>query len=187
MTKYRSVLCVGLWVAALSVLLATVFHSRPVRTREVPAANPSEINYDALVRAITQVESQGNPRAVGRAGERGLMQIKESTWAEVTRRKFGREVPFDRAFEPDLNRQVGRAYLEQIAARLEKKRDRLNDSLPALVVASYHRGPSRIEKLGFATKGLSPAACEYVERVLALHARYSLETRTLAMETRSGR
>lgn len=184
MMKYRLIL--SLVLAEASVLLAMVIHSQSITHSPVKHTEEVDegINYPALVRAITEVESKGNPRAVGRAGERGLMQIKESVWSEVTQRKFGKEIPFSRAFEPKLNQQVGRAYLEQIATRLETKRERLDGSLLALAIASYQCGPTRVETLGFSTQRLEPYTRGYVERVLRLHALYSTEANTFAMNTR---
>jgi len=141
------------------------------------------LDYAALVRAITAVESGGNPRAVGQAGERGLMQIKLDTWREMTRRQFGQRLPFSRAFEPELNQQVGQAYLEHIAGLLTQNKEKLNDAFLAVLVAAYHCGPSCLESVGFTTRKLSPQVREYVERVLNLHTLYSSEERMLAMET----
>ena len=82
-----------------------------------PALDSWQIS-ERLVDAIIAVESQGDPRCVGRAGERGLMQIKRETWREMTRELFGRALSFQQAFDPAINRRVGRAYL----ARLESGR-----------------------------------------------------------------
>lgn len=141
------------------------------------------IDFNALVRAITAVESGGNPRAVGTAGERGLMQIKGDTWREVTQKQFGERIPFTRAFEPELNQQVGLAYLEQLATRLTENRERWKDSLLPLVVASFHRGPNCLESHGFSTRRLPREARDYVQRVINLHDLYASEARLLAMQT----
>ena len=53
------------------------------------AALDAEQNADRLVDAIIQIESNGDPRKVGRHGERGLMQLKSGTWHDMTVRLFG--------------------------------------------------------------------------------------------------
>jgi membrane-bound lytic murein transglycosylase MltF len=164
-------------ITALCLSLTPFVYPRAVQAEEC------EIDFPALVRAITAVESGGNPRAVGSAGERGLMQIKLQTWREVTKKEFGERIPFTRAFEPALNQQVGQAYLELIASQLALNRDKLNDDFLALLVASYHRGPHCLESVGFTTRRLSASTREYVERVLNLHGLYSSQNQMLAMET----
>jgi soluble lytic murein transglycosylase-like protein len=175
MKTFRCISFPGVAVVCLS--LTPLVYSQTVRPVE------SNIDYPALVRAITAVESGGNPRAVGSAGERGLMQIKLQTWRDMTKKEFGTRIPFTRAFEPVLNQQVGQAYLEHIAALLTQNRKKLNDDFLALVVAAYHRGPTCVESVGFTTRRLSPSAREYVERVLNLHGVYTAQNQMLAMET----
>ena len=143
------------------------------------------IDYSALVRAITAVESGGNPRAIGQAGERGLMQIKLETWREVTKKQFGARVPFTRAFEPELNKQVGLAYLELLTGQLSQNRDKLKGAMLPILVAAYHCGPTSVESAGYSLHHLSPQVREYVDRVLNLHGLYSSESRLLAMATPS--
>lgn len=61
----------------------------------------------SLVAAIIHVESGGNPRTVGRAGEIGLMQIKLQTARSVgyTGNRRG-------LFDPATNVRYGTAYLD---------------------------------------------------------------------------
>lgn len=167
------------WLGAVGVCLSLT----PAAFSQAAQTEECKIDYAALVRAITAVESAGNPRAVGQAGERGLMQIKLDTWREVTRKQFGARLPFSRAFEPELNQQVGQAYLEQLAVLLTQNKERLQDTFLAVLIAAYHCGPSCVESVGFTTRRLSPQVREYVERVLNLHGLYSAQTKVLAMET----
>jgi len=68
---------------------------------------PAHIN----MRAIIEIESAGNPRAVSRAGCRGLCQISRATWDECCRR-LGVNWSFDRdAFQPSENTIVGNFYM----------------------------------------------------------------------------
>ncbi len=68
---------------------------------------PAEAAPKSLIDAIIHVESKGNPKAVGRAGEIGLMQIKLKTAQGLGYRgtKAG-------LFHPATNVRYGTAYLD---------------------------------------------------------------------------
>ena len=75
----------------------------------VPAFALTGAELDRLVPVIIAAESSGNPNAVGDGGRsRGLMQIQKATW-----RSFSK-YPWDDAFDPEKNVQVGRRILEAI-------------------------------------------------------------------------
>ena len=122
----------------------------------------------ALVLAIAEVESGGDPRAVGPHGERGLMQIKRETWQALTPQLYGRRLSFARAFDAQANVQVGKAYLRELAGFLEGRRGELRGDPLALLIASYNAGPSALARRGFRLERCSPATRDYVRRVLAL-------------------
>ena len=131
------------------------------------------IEYDALVKAVTAVESAGNPQAVGLAGERGLMQIKSGTWRDMTQRAYGKSLPFDYAFHGDLNQRMGRTYLEYIATQLEPRfASRRQDDLLRIVVACYNLGPTAVSNKGYAVKHLPRQTRDYVGRVLNMYDYY---------------
>ncbi len=125
-----------------------------------------------FVEAIVQVESSGNPRCVGKAGERGLMQLKSGTWRDMTEDLFAHTVSFDRAFEPELNRQVGQAYLAYLEEFLMKHRSEWRGDMRTLLAASYNAGPNRVKQTGFNPAHLPEVTKSYVERVTALHDLY---------------
>ena len=129
---------------------------------------------DFLVVAVVQIESDGIARKVGKAGERGLMQIKRSTWKQVTQKLFGRSLPFDRAFEPALNRRVGRAYLAEMQEFLHANRRRwhANADERSLLLACYNAGPGCVKAAGFNLKRLPASTRSYIERATALHDYY---------------
>lgn len=130
---------------------------------------------EKLVDAIIQIESHGNPNMVGSVGERGLMQIRESTWQQVTQKHFGQVINFDRAFEPELNRQVGSLYLGDLQSYLYQNRTKWRSDLRSLLLASYNAGPERVRKAGFQMKRLPKSVQSYAERGAALHDWYLSE------------
>jgi len=147
---------------------------------------------DCLVSAVIQVESGGNPRKVGSAGERGVMQIKRETWMGTTRRMYGKTVPFDRAFDESMNRRVGRAYLAELQSFLARNRNRWRSDERSLLLACYNAGPTRVMKAGFDVRRLPRSVRSYVERASALHDYYLEDSAPavkalLATETGAGR
>ncbi|MEL6800517.1 MAG: lytic transglycosylase domain-containing protein [Pseudomonadota bacterium] len=81
------------------------------------------------IRAVMEVESAGNPRAVSHAGAMGLMQIMPSTWAELRAAYFLGDDPFDSRD----NILAGAAYLRQMYDRFGS---------PGFL-AAYNAGPGR--------------------------------------------
>lgn len=150
--------CVGLLGAAVA------------QTATTPMSQPSgrEIG-DTLVEAIILVESQGDTYRVGKAGERGLMQIKLATWREITRALFGQPLPFQKAFDPTLNRRIGRSYLARLQTQLELHRADWQTDERSLIIAAFNAGPTLLRQKNFALHQLPAATRDYVERVTNLH------------------
>ncbi|HMO52445.1 MAG TPA: lytic transglycosylase domain-containing protein [Kiritimatiellia bacterium] len=187
-----------LWVvcmtAGVSVLATEVVVKarRPVEPLVVPSATepierradaapmtskplPESVVADLLVDAVIQIESGGKPRQVGSKGERGLMQIMPGTWRETTRNLFGKTVSFERAFEPEMNRRVGTAYLAQLHQFLQEHREAWQADERALLLASYNAGPKRVAAANFNLRRLPASTRDYVERAAALHDLYLKE------------
>jgi hypothetical protein len=84
------------------------------------------------IRAVMEVESAGNPRAVSHAGAMGLMQIMPGTWAELRAAHRLGDDPFDRRD----NILAGAAYLRQMYDLFGS---------PGFL-AAYNAGPARYEE-----------------------------------------
>jgi len=57
-------------------------------TAEAQSTEKPSLNRDAFLKAVAEVETGGNPRAVGRHGERGLYQFTYATWRRHSSRPF---------------------------------------------------------------------------------------------------
>ena len=144
----------------------------PIPQAPAQAAEPAldaEQNAARLVDAIIQIESNGDARMVGRHGERGLMQLKSGTWRDMTTRLFGAPLSFDRAFEPDLNRRVGVAYLAFLQESILPRQAEWKSDERALLLAAYNAGPGRLRRSGFDLDRMPAQTQDYVERASALH------------------
>ncbi len=113
--------------------------------RDIRAAARRHRLDPALIHSVIKAESAGQPRAVSRAGAKGLMQLMDSTAASL-----GLTDPFD----PAQNIERGAAYLKQLM-------DRYGDIDTAL--AAYNAGPGAVDRYG----GIPPYAetRDYVEKV----------------------
>ena len=108
----------------------------------------------ALVAAVIQQESAGNPRAVSPAGARGLMQLMPST---------ARLLGVRDSFDPQQNIEGGARYLKQMLERFGGDE--------RLALAAYNAGPSAVERYA----GVPPyrETRDYLKRVDAHRRNYT--------------
>jgi hypothetical protein len=98
--------------------------------REMLAQAGADHNLDVdLLASVVKAESDGNARAVSRAGARGLMQLMPGTAAGLGVRD---------SFQPDQNVRGGSTYLDGLLTKY-------HDSL-ALALAAYNAGPEAVDR-----------------------------------------
>ncbi|MEW6253099.1 MAG: lytic transglycosylase domain-containing protein [Planctomycetota bacterium] len=103
----------------------------------------------ALVLAVVEAESGGDPLAVSPAGALGLMQVMPD--------KFG---PDEDPFDPEANLRAGCSYLRAML-------DRYGGDVE-LALAAYNAGPGAVDRFGGVPP--FPETIAYVERVMLLYA-----------------
>jgi soluble lytic murein transglycosylase-like protein len=113
-----------------------------------------------LLASLVKAESNGNARAVSRAGAEGLMQLMPGT---------ARDLGVTDRFKPEENVRGGAIYLDELLARY-------HDNL-ALALAAYNAGPEAVDKYN----GIPPyrETRAYVARVI-----HEFNRRVLERESR---
>jgi Transglycosylase SLT domain len=102
----------------------------PAEMRQLLDRAGAQHNIDTdLLASIVHAESNGNARAVSRAGARGLMQLMPSTATSLG---------VHNSFAPEENIGGGTAYLDQLLTRY-------HDDI-RLAVAAYNAGPATVDR-----------------------------------------
>jgi hypothetical protein len=110
------------------------------------------IDIERLADAIILVESDGKVNCRGRLGERGLMQIRRSTWRWVCKKLLHVNWSFDRdGFDYQKNLLVGKAYLSYLSERLQSEE---------AVICAYNCGITK-----YLNHQVPPFTLDYLERV----------------------
>jgi soluble lytic murein transglycosylase-like protein len=125
----------------------------PAQMRQMLARAGAQHNIDTdLLASVVQAESNGNARAVSRAGAQGLMQLMPATASGLG---------VTNSFVPEQNIGGGTAYLDQLLTRYDPNNDVYGLEL---AVAAYNAGPAAVDRY----HGIPPYAetRAYVARVV---------------------
>jgi soluble lytic murein transglycosylase-like protein len=92
------------------------------------------LDKESFLRAISEVETGGNSRAIGRAGERGMYQFSRQTWRQHTSRSF------HDAHNPLVSKQIARMHFDWLEAGFRRNGRTPNSYMMA---AAWNAGLSR--------------------------------------------
>jgi soluble lytic murein transglycosylase len=122
------------------------------------AANRYQMD-PALIKAVVWRESRFNPAARGRAGELGLMQIREVAAAEWAKAEHISFFQHSACLDPGTNLLAGTWYLKKIMQRYQSA-----DHPAAFALADYNAGRSNV--LRWLTNGAAATHSEvFVEQI----------------------
>lgn len=153
---------------AVEIISGTVFAQRLRRVAFAVAAlslvsvgairaAAESLDREAFLKAVAEVETGGNPRAIGRYGERGLYQFGRTTWARHSKR------PFTDAHNPQIAHDVAVQHFVWLFNRLEA-----NGTEPT----AYRLAVAWNGGLGRAISGRAPKSTrDYARRVSMLSAK----------------
>jgi len=133
----------GLSVARLEKNLKAGVSQEKARNavREVlPKATAAPGDFEALATAVERVESGGRTEAVSPKGAAGVMQLMPETAREMHGKMYPGEAfdPKRLTADPNYNRTLGRAYLNEMLGRYGGNR--------TLALAAYNAGPGRVDE-----------------------------------------
>jgi soluble lytic murein transglycosylase-like protein len=120
----------------------------PTDLQQLLSKAGSEHNVDEdLLASVVKAESNGNTRAISRAGARGLMQLMPGT---------AQQLGVADSFQPEENIRGGASYLDGLLTRY-------HNSI-ALALAAYNAGPEAVDRY----RGVPPyhETRAYVARVI---------------------
>ena len=112
----------------------------------------------ALVKAVVWRESWFNPRARGRSGEFGLMQIMPDTIHDWAAAEHVRLFTNSQLLDPTKNTQCGAWYLSRLLNRYR----RADNPLP-YALAAYNAGPGNVAK--WATGTASTNSAVFIQQI----------------------
>ena len=166
-------------LTVLSIVLGLWFRGRTEARydRQILAAAQRYRIDPALVKAVIWQESRFNAQARGKAGEIGLMQVREDAafeWADAEKLSgFSHEQILD----PEKNIRCGTFYLSKVMKRYA----RADDPLPYALadynagranVLRWNKGPAQTNSAAFLAGMDYPRTREYAQRIMVRRSNY---------------
>jgi soluble lytic murein transglycosylase len=177
---------IGLLVASIATVLIVCSWMGTKREHrfdpEIMAAARKYQIEPALVKAVIWQESKFNPNAQGKAGEIGLMQIREEAafeWADAEKIH-----PFEHReiFDPKKNIEAGTFYLSQLVKRYKNTDNPLPYALAdynagRTHVLRWNKGAAKTNSDIFLSQMDFPGTRQYARNVIEKYSRYQKEFR----------
>lgn len=121
---------------------------------------PSNIITREVLDAVKFVESSNNPNRTSPKGARGLYQIMEGTWYDMTKQSY------DLAYDARLNEQVAVDYFEWIEKTLRTWRHGEEPTLE-MILAAWNGGIGRLKRNQYNVNAMPSETREFVRKVKA--------------------
>jgi hypothetical protein len=115
------------------------------------------------IEAVIFVESSGNPNAIGRLGERGLLQFFPAAWADTTIYRASKGLPTYGYSTWATDEGVGREYATSWLTFLE---DRLTTALGRKPTIGEVYAAHQLGFAGFRSKGFDLRRCPAITRIV---------------------
>lgn len=116
----------------------------------------SEAASQEMLKAVAQIESSGNPKAIGDSGQaRGLYQMHKPAWDQISAARKARGEPtwgWSYAHDRDISGLYASEYLDWLAKGLQKRLCRIPE--PWEIYAAYNRGLTGFAKLDYKFENL---------------------------------
>src|SRR5205085_444570 len=113
----------------------------PMPIRALNDAGMAQSNSRRIVRSIIRRESRFDPRKIGSAGERGLMQVSERAAREWARETQAANFHADDLLDPKTNLEAGAWYLHRAFQHWEHQKKPV-----VFALAEYNAGASRAQR-----------------------------------------
>jgi soluble lytic murein transglycosylase len=137
----RIILALLFAATIVAILLGILFRDRPEdRYDQQILAAARRYHIDpGLIKAVIWQESRFNPSARGKAGEIGLMQVREDAAFEWADDEHVHPFWHERILDPEINILCGTHYLAKLMQRYKK-----TDNPAAYALADYNAGRTHV-------------------------------------------
>jgi len=102
-----------------------------------------------FIDAIIKVESKGNPKALGKNGDRGLMQITPIVLKEWNQKHPKEQYTLSDLFAPEINTKIGTWYLTEIDEYCSRNHPSWSKTPISekrkIIIAGYNGGKARLK------------------------------------------